>query len=177
MANKGASVYAGIYCLFREAQQLRKKNIIQKQDIYVGEARCFLRWMSFLTRFNTLHFRCRTEKLVCKAPCKRTQYCWSTTPNIVASVCTPCWMLFRVVAQSLKPVKILDQQLPTFFCSMIADAWRINVGSVCTALPTLWGPRMRITHGLKRLMGCILLMLPCRSQHCWEILHPFSHHC
>ena len=25
-----------------------------------------------------------------------------------------CWMLLRVVAQSLKPVKVFSQQLPTF---------------------------------------------------------------
>ena len=30
------------------------------------------------------------------------------------AVCTPCCMLFGVVAQSLKPVKPLNQQLPTF---------------------------------------------------------------
>ena len=28
---------------------------------------------------------------------------------------TCCWMLLRVVAQSLKPVKLFRQQLPTFF--------------------------------------------------------------
>ena len=32
----------------------------------------------------------------------------------VASVCTPCCMLLDVVAQSLKPVKLFSQQLPTF---------------------------------------------------------------
>ena len=32
----------------------------------------------------------------------------------VASVCTPCCMLLDVVAQSLKPVKLFRQQLPTF---------------------------------------------------------------
>ena len=35
-----------------------------------------------------------------------------------------CWMLLRVVAQSLKSVKLfISQQLPTFlFCSVIAEA-------------------------------------------------------
>ena len=47
-----------------------------------------------------------------KAPCQRTQHCLMLH---VASVCTPCWMLLRVVAQSLKPVK-------HFFCSVIAEA-------------------------------------------------------
>ena len=32
----------------------------------------------------------------------------------VGSVCTLCCMLLRVVAQSLKPVKLFSQQLPTF---------------------------------------------------------------
>ena len=64
-----------------------------------------------------------------------------------------------------------------FLCSVIAEAWRNNVGSVCTALPTLLGPRMLITHGLQRLMGCILPTTQGRSQHCWELLHSFPHHC
>ena len=25
-------------------------------------------------------------------------------------------------------------------------------------------------------MGCILPMMHCRSQHCWDLLHPFVHH-
>ena len=43
-----------------------------------------------------------------------SQHCWMLH---VASVCTRsacCWMLLRVVAQSLKPVKLFSQQLPTF---------------------------------------------------------------
>ena len=64
-----------------------------------------------------------------------------------------------------------------FFCSVIAEAYCKNVGSACTALPTLVGPSMLITHGLQRLMGCILPMMHCSFQHCWELLHPFAHHC
>ena len=49
-------------------------------------------------------------------------YCWPTTPNIVgcymlrpfAHPVACCWMLLCVVAQSLKPVKLFSQQLPTF---------------------------------------------------------------
>ena len=52
-----------------------------------------------------------------------------------------------------------------------------NAGSVCMGLPTLLGPRTLITHGLQRLMGCILPTMHCRSQHCWELLHPFAYHC
>ena len=58
-----------------------------------------------------------------QAPSKRTQHCWPTTPNTVGCyILCPfvhpvscCWMLLRVVAQSLRPVKLVSQQLPTFF--------------------------------------------------------------
>ena len=43
-----------------------------------------------------------------------------------------------------------------------------HVASVCTALPTLLGPRTLIAHGLQRLMGCILPTMHYRSQHCWS---------
>ena len=53
--------------------------------------------------------------LVSKAPCKRTQHCWPTTSNIVgcymlrpfAHTVACCCVLLGVVAQSLKPVKLL----------------------------------------------------------------------
>ena len=66
--------------------------------------KCFLRVLSWkpLPRNVTL-----------QAPCKRTQHCWPTTPNFVgcymlrpfAHPVACWWMLLRVVAQSLKPVK------------------------------------------------------------------------
>ena len=90
-----------------------------------------------------------------------------------------CCVLLGVFAQSLKPVKILSQQLPTFrFFSVsrgVAQQCWIQLHS--SWLPTLLGPCMRITHALQSLMGCILPMLHCRSQHCWELLHPFERHC
>ena len=65
----------------------------------------------------------------------------------VASVWIPCCMLLYVVelllgvvARSLKQVKRLSKQHPTFFCSVNAKACRSNVGPLCTALPTLLGP-------------------------------------
>ena len=111
-----------------------------------------------------------------KVPCKRTQHCWPTTPKIVgcymfrpfAHLVACCWMLLRVVAQSLKPVKLFSQQLPTFLLFRDRRSVRSNVGSVCTALPTLLGPRTVIMHGLQRLMGFILPTMHRRSQHCWR---------
>ena len=38
------------------------------------------------------------------------------------------------------------------------------------------GATLAIMHGLQGLMGCILPTLHCRSQHCWELLHPLAHH-
>ena len=66
-----------------------------------------------------------------KAPCKRTQHCWPTTPNIVgcymlrpfAHPVACCWMLLLVVAQSLKLVKLFSQQLPTFL--LFRDRWSV----------------------------------------------------
>ena len=40
-----------------------------------------------------------------------SQHCWMLH---VASVCTPYCMLLDVVVQSLKPVRLFSQQLPTF---------------------------------------------------------------
>ena len=95
----------------------------------------------------------------------------------VASVCTPCCMLLDVVAQSLKPVKLFSQQLPTFLLfrdrrSVAQQCWiRLHSSS------NIVGPTHAITHGLQRLMGCILPTMHRRSQYCWELLHPFSHLC
>ena len=64
-----------------------------------------------------------------------------------------------------------------------------NVGSVCTALPKLLGPRTLITHGLQRLMvvsfpRCTVgpTPLPTQTQQlptflvqqCWELLRPLA---
>ena len=40
-----------------------------------------------------------------------------------------------------------------------------------------WGPSTLITLSLQSLMGCIFPTMHCGSQHCWELLHPFVHHC
>ena len=68
-----------------------------------------------------------------EAPCKRTQHIWPTTPNIVGVTCCVrfhnllpvvacCCVLLGVVAQIWKTVKLLRQQLPTFLCSLVAQA-------------------------------------------------------
>ena len=84
-----------------------------------------------------------------------------------------CWMLLRIVAQSLKPVKLFSQQLPTFLLfrdrrSVAQQCW-IRLHSSSNIVGTTL-----ITHGLHRLMGCILPTMHCRSQHCWKLLLPFA---
>ena len=91
-----------------------------------------------------------------KAPCKRTQHCWPTTPNIVrcymlrpfAHPVACCWMLLSVVAQSLKPVKLFSQQLPTLptiswgharsLRMVYKDLWVVSFPR-CTAGPNIAG--------------------------------------
>ena len=98
----------------------------------------------------------KNRRLHSEAECKRTQHCWLTTPSIVgcymlrpfAYPVACCRMLLRVVAQSLKLVKLFSQQLPTFllFCdrrSVAKQCWmRLHsssntvllgvVASICT---------------------------------------------
>ena len=57
-----------------------------------------------------------------KVPCKRTQHCWPTTPNIVgcymlrpfAHPVACCLMLLRVFAHSFKAAKLFSEQLLLF---------------------------------------------------------------
>ena len=84
-----------------------------------------------------------------------------------------CWMLLRVVAQSLKPIKLFSQQIPTFSLfrdrRSVAQQYWIRLHSSSNIVV--------ISHGLQRLRGCILPTMHRRSQTCWELLLPFAHHC
>ena len=44
--------------------------------------------------------------------------------------------------------------------------WMLHIASVCTPY---WSPK---SYG-----SCILPTMHCRSQHSWELLNPFAHHC
>ena len=91
----------------------------------------------------------------------------------VSTFYTPyCSCRLGVVAQSLQPVKLLSKQLPTFlFFPVIAVTWIRShsfsniVGATCAHYT--WSPA-------QSLMGCILLTMHCKSEHCWELLHPFA---
>jgi len=132
-----------------------------------------------------------------KAPCKRTQHCWMLH---VASVCIPCCMLLDVVAQSLKPVKLFSQQLPTFFLfrdrRSVAQQCRVCLHSSSnifgathahyTGLTKTYG--LYLSHDalqVPTLLGVVASVctpLPTRTQQlpnllaqqCWELLRPFA---
>ena len=87
------------------------------------------------------------------------QHCWMLH---VASVCTPCCMLLDVVACCCATFLLFRDRR-----SVAQQCW-IRLHNSSSTL---------ITYGLQRLMGCILPTMRCRSQHCWELLHPFAHHC
>ena len=107
----------------------------------------------------------------------------------VASVCTPCCMMLHVVpgflgvvAQSLKPVELLSQQLPTFvlFCdrrSVAQQCW-IDLHSSSLQMVSL-----NVNHVCHSNVDRIILIyqyygtMHFNSQHCWELLHPFTHLC
>ena len=102
--------------------------------VYCNYANVRYLWSSHKIFWIIYHWNMKTWKSS-KAACKRTQHCLPTTSNIVgcymlrpfAHPVACCWMLLRVVAQSLKPVKVFSQQLPTFL--LFGD--RRNVAQQC----------------------------------------------
>ena len=142
------------------------------------------------------------------AACKRTRHCWPTTPKIVgcymlrplAHPVACCWLLLRVVAQSLKPVKLFSQQLPTFLLlrdrrSVAQQCWiRLHSSSNIVGATHAHYAWFTKTYGLypshdalqvPTLLGVVAFVctpLPTRTQqpptllaqHCWELLRPFA---
>ena len=126
-----------------------------------------------------------------------SQHCWMLH---VASIRTPCYMLLRVVAQSLKPVKLFSQQLPTFLLfrdrrSVAQQCWiRLHSSSNivgATHAHYAWFTktyRLYPSHDalqVPTLLGVVASVctpLPTRTQklqtllaqQCWELLRPFS---
>ena len=147
------------------------------------------------------------EEHLSKALCKRMQH-WPTSPNIVllnavhvASVYTPCCMLLGIVAQSLKPVKLLSQLPPIFilFCdprSLAKQCWvRLrssfhhclgHAGILHMVSQVLWVVSSCGALQIPTLLGVIVSVctpLPTRTQklstllahQCRELLRPFAH--
>ena len=116
-----------------------------------------------------------------KALCKRTDNspnCWMLH---VVSVCTPCCMLFDVVQSccaKFETGQTFQPTHPTFLLFRdrrgVTQQCRIRLHSSSNIVGTT---HAHYTCGLQSLMGCILPMMHCRSQHCWELLHLFALHC
>ena len=111
-----------------------------------------------------------------------------------------CWMLLRVVAQSLKPVKLFSQQLPTFLLSrdrrsVAQQCWiRLHSSSNIVGATHAHYAWIAKTYGLypshdalqvPTLLGVVASVctpLPTRTQQlptllaqqCWELLRPFA---
>ena len=106
-----------------------------------GALWCLWKWWIPYLPFSLTSSSLLLAPYSCKASCKRTQHCWLTTPNIVgcymlrpfAHPVACCWMLLRVVAQILKPVKLFTQQLPTFLLFCMGGS-RIFFSRGCTRL-------------------------------------------
>ena len=96
----------------------------------------------------------------------------------VASVYRPCcWMLWRVVAQSLKPVKLFSQQLPTFLLfrdrrSVAQQCW-IRLHSSSNIVGATHAHYAWITKTYKLYSSHDALQV----SNLLELLHPFAHHC
>ena len=111
-----------------------------------------------------------------------------------------CRMLLRVVAQSLKPVKLFSQQLPTFLLfrksRSVAQQCRIRLHSSSSIAGAshahyAWSPK---SYGLSPshdtlqvppflgVVASVCTPLPTRTQQlptlfaqqCWELLRPFA---
>ena len=110
-----------------------------------------------------------------------------------------CWMLLRVVAQSLKPVKLFSQRLPTFLLfrdrrSVAQQCWiRLHSSSNIVGATHAHYAWFTKTYGLypshdalqvPTLLGVVASVCtprPTRTQQlptllaqCWELLRPFS---
>ena len=158
------------------------------------------------SRNKSVFWQCSCFK--CKAACKWTQHCWPTTPNIVgcymlrpfAHPVACCWMLLRVVVQSLKPVKLFRQQLRTFL--LFRDRWSVAqqcwirfhscsniVGAMLAQyawftksyglypshdalqVPILLGVVASVCRPLPTRTQQLPILL---AQQCWELLGPFA---
>ena len=102
----------------------------------------------------------------------------------VASACTPCCILLDVVAcccAKFETGQTFQPKTPNIsFVPWSPKHSATMLDPFAQLFQHCWGyaHSLRITHGLQRLMGFILPRYRAGpSQHCWELLHPFAHHC
>ena len=112
----------------------------------------------------------------------KSQHCWA---QHVASVCTACWHLLRVVgtcwmllADVWNSSNIWRNKSQHFFCSVDTEAKPNIVGSICTEYPTMLDT-MLISFLLfllrfRKQNAAHLQRCATDSQQCRELLRPFK---
>ena len=109
-------------CEIAKAQKPRKPVENEKENLRcINQNSPLCAWVNF--HFTTLITFSAVQKDATLLA-NNSRHCWMIH---VASVCTSCCMLLRVVAQSLKPVKLLNQRLPTIL--FFRDRRRIRLHS------------------------------------------------
>ena len=111
------------------------------------------------------------------------------TPNIVgcymlrpfAHPVACCWILLRVVAQSLKPVKLFApfKRTQPLLAYNSQHCWMLHVASVCTSCCMLLDVVACCcakfeTDQTFRPEQTDATLLAYNSEHCWELLRPFA---
>ena len=74
----------------------------------------------------------------------------------------------------MKLVKLQSQQVPTFYCFAVIEAWSNNVAFVCIAHPTMLRRRTRTTCHVSIVISIIPFYSHPKTQHvvtCCERLH------
>ena len=136
-----------------------------------GRAKCSSRIAAIIAEAlvrDNLDFKIHSIKVDSQAPCKRTQHCSPSTP----SVCTPCCMLIDVVTCRCAMFETGQTFQPTTpnisFVPWSPKRSATMLDPFAQLFQHYSGARASITHGLQRLMGCILPTMHCRSRHCWD---------
>ena len=89
-----------------------------------------------------------------------------------------CWMLLRVIAQSLKPVKLFSQQLPTFllFCDRTKRSATM-LDPFAQFFQHCRGHAHSLGMDHKDLWAVFFPRCTAGPKLCCELLYPFAHHC
>ena len=103
--------------------------------------------------------------------------CWMLH---VASVCTAVGNCCeRVVAQSLQTGQTFEPTTPNIsFVPWSPKRSATILDQFAQLFQHCWGHASALHMVfLQSQIGCIPSTVHCRSQYCWELLHPFAHHC
>ena len=107
-----------------------------------------------------------------------SQHCWMLH---VAFVCTPCCMLLDVLACCCAKFETGQNFQPTTpnisFAPWSPKRSATMLDPFAKLFQHCWGHARSLHMVYKDLfMACILPTMHCRSQNCWELLHPFAHY-